>query len=110
MVGFRAEVEGKLSGPAHLTVPPTPTLDIAELRDARWFHRDWLRDQLGKHTDPREDPRRLNIPVGEIALPGPHALARHLVEEWVGLALPGVLDYLRGPYWVSSIECVLTAK
>ena len=67
-------------------VPPTPTLDIAELRDARWFHRDWLRDQLGKHIDPREDPRRGDIPVGEIALPGSHALARHLVEEWVAEA------------------------
>ena len=24
--------------------PPTPNLDIHELRDARWFHRDWLRE------------------------------------------------------------------
>ena len=64
------------------SIPPTPSLDANELRDARWFHRDWLRAQLGKNEDPREGGRA--IPVGEIALPGRHALARHLVERWVG--------------------------
>ena len=50
------------------SIPPTPSLDANELRDARWFHRDWLRAQLGKNEDPREGGRA--IPVGEIALPG----------------------------------------
>jgi NADH pyrophosphatase NudC (nudix superfamily) len=86
MVGFRARVDGKPAGASNVVVPPTPAPDIAELRDARWFHRDWLRDQLGKHTDPREDPRTGDIPVGEIALPGSHALARQLVESWVAEA------------------------
>jgi NADH pyrophosphatase NudC (nudix superfamily) len=64
--------------------PPTPSLDIAELRDARWFHRDWLREQIGKHVDPREAKGGVarEIPVGEIALPGTHAMARRLVEQW----------------------------
>jgi len=109
MVGFRAEVAAKkvsvadaVCDPAvamstvvpdigcEVTFPPTPTLDIAELRDARWFHKDWLRAQLGKHVDPREAGTGgtgrgvigKEIPVGEVALPGRHALARHLVERW----------------------------
>jgi len=106
MVGFRAEVAPKRvtvsdavcdtrqtrpgssntsneerAQSCEVSFPPTPTLDIAELRDARWFHRDWLRAQLGKHVDPREGGGR-EIPVGEIALPGRHALARYLVERW----------------------------
>ena len=105
MVGFRAEVAPKRvtvsdavcdartppggsrrtyeedAQSCEVSFPPTPTLDIAELRDARWFHRDWLRAQLGKHVDPREGGGR-EIPVGEIALPGRHALARFLVERW----------------------------
>ena len=84
MVGFRAEVtERRSTGAFGLPVPPMPKMDIGELRDARWFHRDWLREQLGKHVDPRENPHTGEIPVGEIALPGSHALARYLVEEWV---------------------------
>ena len=101
MVGFRAEVaprtirvgSGAENGNANasnasnafsFSYPPTPSLDIAELRDARWFHRDWLREQIGKHVDPREAKGGVarEIPVGEIALPGTHAMARRLVEQW----------------------------
>ena len=109
MVGFRAEVvprtirvgsgaengnasnagkassASKASNAFSFSYPPTPSLDIAELRDARWFHRDWLREQIGKHVDPREARGGVarEIPVGEIALPGTHAMARRLVEQWV---------------------------
>ena len=110
MVGFRAEVaprtirvggaagsgsgtekaRGRGNGDGRgnafaFSYPPTPSLDIAELRDARWFHRDWLREQIGKHVDPREAKGGVTreIPVGEIALPGTHAMARRLVEQWV---------------------------
>ena len=62
--------------------PPTPNLDIHELRDARWFHRDWLREELRKNLgDPREGGGE--IPLGSVAVPGAHALARHLLERWV---------------------------
>lgn len=96
MVGFRAEClektilltsnsrsGDKTSRPSvtKFSYPPSPNLDRNELKDARWFHRDWLREQLGKHGDPRETSKE--IPVGSIALPGTHALARRLVEQWV---------------------------
>ena len=64
--------------------PPTPNLDIHELRDARWFHRDWLREELRKNLgDPREPGNPREIPLGSVAVPGSHALARHLIERWV---------------------------
>ena len=64
--------------------PPTPNLDIHELRDARWFHRDWLREELRKNLgDPREPGNPREIPLGSVAVPGAHALARHLIERWV---------------------------
>jgi hypothetical protein len=71
------------SFPARFLSPPNPTLDRNELRDARWFHKDWLRAQLGKNVDPRETPGAGEIPEGEIALPGRHAMARALIERWV---------------------------
>ena len=112
MVGFRAEVaprtirvggaagsgsgtekaRGRGNGDGRgnafaFSYPPTPSLDIAELRDARWFHRDWLREQIGKHVDPREAKGGVTreIPVGEIALPGTHAMAR---DWWNWVAEP----------------------
>ena len=97
MVGFRAEAEEKTitiddgtsktgASKSQFKYPPNPNLDREELKDARWFHKDWLREQLGRHADPREDLSRggrKEIPLGSIALPGTHALARHLVEQWV---------------------------
>jgi len=83
-----ARSEARASATARTTVftyPPTPNLDVHELRDARWFHRDWLREALGKHGDPREGGSgwTKEIPLGSIAVPGTHALARHLIERWV---------------------------
>jgi NAD+ diphosphatase len=56
MLGFRAEA------------PFTPpVIDVAEIEDARWLHRDELRD-------PENRPVRL---------PNPDSIARFLIEEWL---------------------------
>lgn len=90
MVGFETEASAKRVALPPLanarenvfSYPPTPNLDIHELRDARWFHREWLREELGKNlSDPREGGGE--IPLGSVAVPGAHALARHMLERWV---------------------------
>ncbi|EEH53306.1 uncharacterized protein MICPUCDRAFT_52416 [Micromonas pusilla CCMP1545] len=83
LVPIRPRWRERPSFPARFLSPPNPTLDRNELRDARWFHKDWLRAQLGKNVDPRETPGAGEIPEGEIALPGRHAMARALIERWV---------------------------
>ena len=106
MVGFRAEASAKTVAlrrtrdetkktkrESVFSYPPTPNLDIHELRDARWFHREWLREELGKNLgDPREGGGE--IPLGSVAVPGAHALARHMLERWVreGSGSGSVLD------------------
>lgn len=47
------------------------TLDERELEDARWVHRDDLRKALSGEGD------------GELRLPPPIAIARHLIERWL---------------------------
>ena len=90
MVGFETEASAKRVALPPLanarenvfSYPPTPNLDIHELRDARWFHREWLMEELGKNlSDPREGGGE--IPLGSVAVPGAHALARHMLERWV---------------------------
>ena len=90
MVGFETEASAKRVALPPLansrenvfSYPPTPNLDIHELRDARWFHREWLREELQKNlSDPREGGGE--IPLGSVAVPGAHALARHMLERWV---------------------------
>jgi NADH pyrophosphatase NudC (nudix superfamily) len=98
MVGFEAKAAARTveltpeardtktqtRGSSVFSYPPTPNLDIHELRDARWFHRDWLREELRKNLgDPREPGNPREIPLGSVAVPGAHALARHLIERWV---------------------------
>ena len=84
MMGFRAAVVPDRLGP--LKMPPeTNTLD-GELADARWFHVDYLASRISPERA-RPDPRGVEsaepIPFGEIALPGEHALARVLIQNWV---------------------------
>jgi len=84
MMGFRAAVVADRLGP--LKMPPeTKTLD-GELADARWFHVDYLASRISPERarlDPRGDESAEPIPFGEIALPGEHALARVLIQNWV---------------------------
>ena len=82
MIGFRAAVEPVRLGP--LKMPPVPKTIDSELADARWFHVDYLAPRLTPErsfADPREVD--VNIPFGEIALPGEHALARQMIQMWV---------------------------
>jgi NADH pyrophosphatase NudC (nudix superfamily) len=82
MIGFRAAVEPVRLGP--LKMPPNPKMLDSELADARWFHVDYLAPRLSPeraYADPREVS--VDIPFGEIALPGEHALARRLIQMWV---------------------------
>jgi len=83
MLGFRAAVEPVKLGP--LKMPPAPKLRDDELSDARWFHVDYLASRLAPErafADPRDGAME-EIPFGEIALPGEHALARRLVQGWL---------------------------
>ena len=80
----KTQTQTQTRGSSVFSYPPTPNLDIHELRDARWFHRDWLREELRKNLgDPREPGNPREIPLGSVAVPGAHALARHLIERWV---------------------------
>jgi len=63
MVGFRAQVD-----PTHST---EVTPDGTEIVDLRWFSREELRASLG-----------------EVMLPGRPSIARAMIEEWMGEALP----------------------
>ena len=84
MMGFRADVAPERLGP--LKMPPEPKLIDGELADARWFHVDYLAARLSPErafADPRGGDDDDAIPFGEIALPGEHALARVLVQNWV---------------------------
>ncbi|MBT5616219.1 MAG: NUDIX domain-containing protein, partial [Microbacteriaceae bacterium] len=63
MVGFRAQVD-----PTHST---EVTPDGTEIIDLRWFSREELRASLG-----------------EVMLPGRPSIARAMIEEWMGEALP----------------------
>jgi hypothetical protein len=67
-------------------MPPEPKMIDGELADARWFHVDYLAARLSPErafADPRGGDDDDAIPFGEIALPGEHALARVLVQNWV---------------------------
>ena len=82
MIGFKAAVPPERLGP--LKMPPIPKTKDGELADARWFHVDYLASRLSPErafADPRGSD--VDIPFGEIALPGEHALARVLVQNWV---------------------------
>ena len=84
MMGFRADVAPERLGP--LKMPPEPKMIDGELADARWFHVDYLAARLSPErafADPRGGDDDDAIPFGEIALPGEHALARVLVQNWV---------------------------
>ena len=65
MSGFRAYVTGDEQ--ARVTV------DQTELQDARWFKKEWLREQL------------VAEPAGgaQISIPGHTSLARRLIMEWL---------------------------
>lgn len=84
MIGFRASAAPERLGP--LKMPPQPQTHDGELADARWFHVDYLASRLAPDrafADPRGAEGENEIPFGEIALPGEHALARVLVQDWV---------------------------
>jgi len=85
---------------------PAVLVDEHEIEDARWFHRDWLLENLnilGKNTktddnkDHDEDLGRTNreimgnysINQPEFRIPGKYALANKLITDWLlGSAYP----------------------
>ena len=93
--------------PSLALVIPTYAALCAALRSRRRHHQSWVFDALRA---------ALVVAVVAAALAGMCRLTRHHTEAWRDgrVATPrgcqGVSDSLRGPCWLSSIECVLTRK
>ncbi|GJP30556.1 hypothetical protein CLOM_g3808 [Closterium sp. NIES-68] len=81
---------------------PVVRTDTNELEDARWFHRDFIRallDDASSNTWLQQEPSAdaspppatqpsptswtfPPVPLSVVAIPGPYAIARSLVESW----------------------------
>ena len=64
MIGFLAEALT-----AEITVDPE------ELAEARWFHRDEIREMVARAASGADDPSR-------VSLPAPIAIAHHICRRW----------------------------
>jgi NAD+ diphosphatase len=51
------------------------TVDPEELAEARWFHRDEVREMVARAADGRDDPARASLPA-------PIAIAHHICRRW----------------------------
>ena len=59
-------------------------VDKFEMQDARWFTRDEARALLARaHLPPKEQLARVEAEGGdELIVPGPYAIAHHLIKAW----------------------------
>eukprot|EP01024_Parvocaulis_polyphysoides_P034913 TRINITY_DN30912_c2_g1_i1.p2 TRINITY_DN30912_c2_g1~~TRINITY_DN30912_c2_g1_i1.p2 ORF type:complete len:200 (-),score=24.32 TRINITY_DN30912_c2_g1_i1:147-746(-) len=74
-------------------LPPEPKPDLQELKDVRWFHKDWINAQIN-------DRKHHLLPYPQLSnftTPGRYALARRILheitdkkDEWKGDQIPDV--------------------
>ncbi len=64
MIGFLAEA-----------LTEEITVDPEELSEARWFHRDEIREMVARAAAGTDDPARASLPA-------PIAIAHHICRRW----------------------------
>jgi NAD+ diphosphatase len=50
-------------------------VDAVELAEARWFHRDEIREMVARAANGADDPT-------QVSLPQPLAIAHHICRRW----------------------------
>jgi len=80
MIGFYARL------PA-VVPPPPPVADGEELEDCRWFHHSYIREQILQENDSNREATATTTgehsDIKNFRLPGPYAIARRLVDDWL---------------------------
>ena len=61
------------------TFPPEVTVDVDEMEDVRWFHKDWMIKQLV----PDDESDGFINKNRRFRIPGKYALANHIITDWL---------------------------